>query len=307
MSKGPVVLAGLALLGALSAPLLADAKGKGRNKAKKGANANKARKGKRESAAPKAAAFGENLSAVAGKVGLTDEQQDRIRRLKQSRDQALAKHDSDWEPKVQKANARLSQLSGGGGRHAQGARRQLDGFVKGAAAARERLEASYEKKMFAVLTPEQRAKWNLPVLLKALTGEFSLLFLTRRQEERLRGFCEAQAKRLPVPLDPQKHAKLIESLKAQVYRTILTDKQRSEYAKIAAVRRKDRAGEGKKGKNKGRNKGRGKNRNKGRGGKNKSGKAKAGIVGGGPVIGKGAGRVIGQGGSGVIGKGAKRK
>jgi Spy/CpxP family protein refolding chaperone len=299
MSKGPVVLAGLALLGALSAPLLADAKGKGRDKAKKGANANKARKPKREGSAPKAAAFGEDLSAVARKVDLTDEQQDRIRRLKQSRDQALAKHDSTWEPKLQKANARLSQLTGGGGRQAQGARRQLEGFVEGAAAAREQIEASYEKKMFAVLTPEQRAKWNLPVLLDALTSEFSLLFLTSRQEERLRGFCEAQAKRLPVPLDPQKHAKLIESLKAQVYRTILTDKQRSEYAKIAAARRKDGAGEGKKGRNKGRNKGRGKNRNKGRGGKNNSGKAKAGIVGG--------GRAIGQGGSGVVGKGAKRK
>jgi hypothetical protein len=302
MRTGLSILAGLLVLNIAAAPLCAAKQAaKGKRAGKNAKNAAR-KKGDRKGAAANRPAFGENLGALAEKVGLSTEQNGRIRKVKESRDKALAKHDRTYGPRVQKAEERLGRLSGQGGRNrqAQGARRQLQGYVQSVSMGRRRLEASYEKKMFLVLTPEQRAKWNGPILLEAVMKEFSLLFLTASQEERLRNLVEAQAKRLALPLDPQKHEDVILAVKKMAYKSILTETQRREYAKLAAAQSRESKANGQKGGNRKGRGGRGKGKgNKGRG---KGGGGGGKIVGGGRVIGGGGGgRVIGRGGGGVIG------
>ncbi len=192
------------------------------------------------------AGFGDNLDQLNEKLDLSDEQKEKLGKLIETRDKALAKYDKVNEPKAQKIEGRLSQLKGKGAknRQVQNMRRQLEGYLKNIQMGRRRITDAGEKRMFALLTPEQRAKWNTPILQDELTKEFSLLFLDTKQEERLESLCKAQAKRLSVPLDPERHAKALDGLKLQVYRSILTKKQQFEYRKMkAATSKKDKARE----------------------------------------------------------------
>jgi len=169
--------------------------------------------------------------------------------------------------------------------------------------------------MFAVLTAEQRAQWNVPILLEEMTKEFELLFLTSDQEERIQNLCRTQARRIAVPLDPRKHARIIRAVKAMVYRNILTSEQRREYAKLAATKRSiadrkdaDRKGRGRRKANN--------RRKKGKQGGNRGGRVRAKPFGGqnaarknnAPAKGKGGGKGAAKGGKGNSGgKGGKKK
>jgi Spy/CpxP family protein refolding chaperone len=248
MKKGLSILAGLLALGIMTMPLssaegVAEAQDKG--KAKRDRKPVKRGEGEPFSQAP---AFGEDLEALATKVGLSDDQKTKLQKLKEARDAELAKYDKANEPRVQKAQERLNQLTGKGegdkAKQIQSMRKQLEGFLKGVEAGRERLASGHDRKMFAVLTPEQRVKWNGPILKDAMTKEFSLLFLDTKQEERLEAFCNTQAKRLNLPLDPDKHAKSLEGLHLQVYRTILNKKQQAEYLKMRSSTEKKGKDEG---------------------------------------------------------------
>jgi Spy/CpxP family protein refolding chaperone len=197
--------------------------------------------------------FGENLDQLKEKLDLSDEQKEKLGKLIETRDKALEKYDKVNEPKAQKIEGRLSQLQGKGAKNkqVQGMRRQLEGYLKNIQTGRQRITDACEKRMFALLTPEQRAKWNTPILQDELTKEFSLLFLDTKQEERLENLCKAQAKRLSVPLDPEKHAKALDGLKLQVYRSILNKKQQFEYRKMKATTT-SKKGKGREGVRKGR-------------------------------------------------------
>jgi Spy/CpxP family protein refolding chaperone len=231
MKKRLCILAGLAVLSIVAAPL--------HSAERKAVEPAPARvKPDKEDPFAGAAAFGENLEDLDAKVTLTEEQKTKLKKLMETRDKTLAKFDKAYESRVQKAEERLSALRSRGeknNRQVQNMRKQLEGFLKSVETKRSTLEGGYEKRMFALLKPEQRAKWNHPILQDALTKEFSLLFLDTKQEERLESLCKAQAKRLSVPLDPEKHAKSLEGLQMMVYRSILNKKQQLEYRKMKAA------------------------------------------------------------------------
>jgi len=282
VNRGLPVIVGLAVLMVIAPSLYPAEKGKRKVPGKQG---------KRDQKKPPArsAAFAEDLSSLDAKVSLTDEQKARLRKLKQLRDEALAKI------------------------HGSGASK--------ARQAREQLEAECEKEMFAVLTAEQRAKWNAPILREEMTKEFELLFLTGQQAERIQNLCQAQARRIAVPLDPRKHARIIRAVKAMVYRNILTSEQRREYARLAATKNNDADRKDAHRKPRGRGN-RNNRRRKAKQGPNKGGRARAKPPGGqkaarkgnasakGKGNGKGAkkGGKSGKGGSGAKGgKGTKKK
>jgi hypothetical protein len=276
MRRGLAVIVGLAVL-MLVAPSLYPAD-KGKRKAP-------GKQGQRDQKKPpsRGVAFAEDLDAVDAKVSLTDEQKARLRKLKELRDEALAK------------------IHGTSDSRARG--------------AREQIEAECEKEMFAVLTAEQRAKWNAPILLKEMTKEFELLFLTSDQQERIGNLCQAQAGRIAVPLDPKRHAKAIQAVMAMVYRNILTSEQRREYARFAATKKNNADREDARRKGRGHAKGNNRRRNWNQGG-NKGRKVRAKPSGGqnaarkgkASAKGKGDGKGAGKGGKGDGGgKGGKKK
>jgi Spy/CpxP family protein refolding chaperone len=194
------------------------------------------------------ATFGDDLDALKGQLSLSDEQMDKLGKIKAERDKTLARWDQVNQPKIERAETRLSQLAGKDKRDRRvgNARKQLEAGLKSLRAGRTRIEAGYERRMFAVLTPEQRGTWNGPLLTEEMTKEFSLVFLEGAQEEKIATLCNAQAKRLAVPVHPEQQANLLRSLKAQVYRSVLNSKQKAEYAKMKraeAARKSSKGGE----------------------------------------------------------------
>jgi len=195
------------------------------------------------------AVFGEDLDGLAAQLELTDEQKEKLQKIKDSRDKAMERFEKANGKKVTIAEGKLQQLGNVDkrDRRAGDMRRQLEGFLQGVKASRDKLSDGYGRRMFALLTPEQKAKWNGPILTEELTKEFSLLFLEGKQQERLQKLCDAQAKRLSIPLNPEKHAKALDGLKLTVYRSILNRKQQAEYRQLKAPKGKERATRGKKG------------------------------------------------------------
>lgn len=242
------VLAGLAIVGALALPaaLAQEAKAveavevrpaKPRGEAKE-------RRGKADDPFGKGAAggagatFGEDLDALTTQLALTEDQKKKIEALKTSRDKALERWDKVNQPKLEAAQSRLERLPAGERRDPRVAdmRRRLQAGIRSLQASRAKLAGGYERRMFAVLKPEQKAKWNAPILKEEMTKRFSLLFLEAKQTERLETLCSAQGRRLAVPLnvESEAHAKLIQSVEVQVFRSILNSKQKIEYRKLKA-------------------------------------------------------------------------
>ncbi len=243
MKKGLSVLAALAVLIAVTLPPCLGAEEVKVRPAGGEKGPRKRRPGKEESPFGKSAAFGDDLSQLDSLVTLTEEQKKKLQEVKEKRDKAMEKFDQVSEKRIGRAEQALGKLRGRKDREANNLRKQAEGFLKSVRAGRARLATGYEKKMFAVLTPEQRAKWNTPILTGEMTNEFSLLFLEGRQEERLQALCKAQAKRLSIPLDPEKHAEALLPIKRLVFRSVLTKKQQAEYVKLKAPASK--GGEGK--------------------------------------------------------------
>jgi len=243
MKKGLSVLAAFAALIAVALPPCLGAeevkvRPEGGEKGPK-----KRRPRKEESPFGKSAAFGDDLAQLDSQLTLTEEQKKKLQEIKEKRDKALEKYDQVSQKRVSTVERNLEKVRGRKDREANNLRKQAEGFLKSVRVGRTRLATGYDKKMFAVLTPEQRAKWNTPILTQEITNEFSLLFLEGKQEEKLQALCKAQAKRLSIPLDPEKHAEALLPIKRLVFRNVLTKKQQAEYLKLKAPASKD--GEGK--------------------------------------------------------------
>ena len=237
MRKGLYILAGLAVAAALAVPVFAgDNEEGGEVKVKPVKGKEKAPKGKDDpfggggAAAP---AFGEDLEQLNSTVTLTDDQKTRLGKIKEARAKALEKHDKTAEKTKTLIEGRLEKLKGKDTNdpQIQMARKRLERQLAGLDNERNAVAEGYEKRMFVVLTPEQRAKWNTPILKDEMMKEFSLVFLEDTQGEKIQALCETFAKRLNAPVDPVKNAKALEPLKSQVFRTVLNKKQQADYKK----------------------------------------------------------------------------
>jgi hypothetical protein len=222
------ILAGLAIAGLAFSPLYA-AEGKAPAKeVKKPAPAHKG------DSLAKGAGFADNLDELATAVGLSEEQKTKLRAMKETCAKDLDKYDKANEAKLGTVQTRLDKLAGEKGDKADRDRKELKAFQDNAKAGREALQAANEKKMFGMLNPQQRAKWNTPILQNEINKEFSMTFLDARQEERITSFCANQAKSLTQPLDAEKLGKSLDAMKVQVFNTILTPKQQVDYRKSKA-------------------------------------------------------------------------
>ena len=216
----------------------------GNKENKPGEKGDKPREKKKKDVLGESPAFGDDLEKLDSLVGLKDDQKEKLQALKDKRDKALEKFDAANARKITKLEAALGKTQGRRDQETANLRRQVEGMLKSIETNRSRIEDGINRRMFSLLTPEQRAKWNLPILSDELTKEFSLMFLEGKQEEKLQALCKSQAKRLNIPLDPEKHAKALNGLKMQVYRSVLNKKQQVEYRKSKAPAKTERNREG---------------------------------------------------------------
>lgn len=236
------ILASLAIAGLAFTPLhAADAKVAAKEAVKKPAPV-AAHKG---DPLAKEASFADDLDALSTAVTLSEEQKKKLQFMKDACAKELAKYDKDNESRVTSAQGKLDKVASEKGDRADQARKEIKAYLDSIKMGRDAIIAASDKKMFAALTPEQRGKWNTPILKNEMIKEFSLVFLEPKQEERIGSFCAQQAKSLAQPLDVEKAAKSLDGLKGQVYKTILTPKQQAEYRKIktpAPLDKKEGAG-----------------------------------------------------------------
>jgi hypothetical protein len=221
------ILAGLAIAGLAFSPLYA-AEGHGDKEVKKVAPANKA------DPLAKGGGFAGNLDELATTVGLSDEQKTKLQAMKDSCAKELDKYDKANEARLTTAQGRLDKLASEKGDKADRERKEIKAFQDSVKAGREAVQAANDKKLFALLTPAQRAKWNTPILKNEVDKEFSMTFLDAKQEDRIASACAGQAKSLAQPLDAEKLGKSLDGLKLQVFNTILTPKQQADYRKSKA-------------------------------------------------------------------------
>jgi len=178
--------------------------------------------------------FGDDIDRIDATCELTETQKKRFELAKTQREKELQKYDVDMAPKLAKIEDRLMKLDAKS-KDAQvvEARKQLEAFKEQIVAGRERLVQTHVGRMFALLTADQKAKWNAPVLTEEMIKEFSVLMLEPRQTDRITTYCAQQARVLTMPVDPARpEDKLLTPVKLQIYKTILTPAQQAEYRKL---------------------------------------------------------------------------
>jgi len=257
MSRNTWLVVGIALLIALGSPMTGEAKKKTRDRqsAKKTAENKlkekdrrkteqaqkefeKWRQEGREIELPENVGSMTDVMAELGeKVGLTEQQKKKIGEMRAVRDKALERWDKANRKNFDAVKAQLDKLSAGKGTRTCKA---IVGRLNAMRKAHASIATGYERKMFEVLTAEQRAKWNAPILSKLLMQEFSSLELSEAQTAKIDSACNARAKRCSFPLGGNTSAQTAASLKKYVYSSILTAKQRKEYA---ATKKQEKAGD----------------------------------------------------------------
>lgn len=232
MKRAICLLATLALVAALTTPGLAAKKRPKEGRPSK-------TKPEKEPLAPleapeKLSSFTDDTEKLQSQLGLSEAQVTKLQEMRKKRDDALAKLDEANQKRIDRARARIERLRKPSER--QRAERDLPRYVKMLERSRATLATGHEKRMFATLKAEQKAKWNAPILQAEVEKEFEALGLTDAQKEQLAALCEAQAKRLTVPVSPKTHPATIKLLANQVNLRVLTPEQKKEYAKMRAAK-----------------------------------------------------------------------
>ena len=175
----------------------------------------------------KAESLTDDMEKLDQQVTLTEQQKKKIPEMRTARDKALESWDKVNRKKFDDMRVRLEKLSAGKGTRAC---KSIVGLMSAMCRTRASMAASHERKLFAVLTAEQRAKWNAPILLEILREEFSSLELSKGQTAKIESSSNAEAKRCRFPLGANVSTQITGPIKKYVYTRILTAKQRKEYA-----------------------------------------------------------------------------
>jgi len=179
----------------------------------------------------------DDMDKLDEKVGLTEQQKKKITEMRTARDKVLERWNKANRKRFDTIKAHLDKLKPVKGNKTCKA---IVGRLNALRKAHAGIAAGYERKLFAVLTPEQRTKWNAPILCELLKEEFSAMELTEVQTAKITAACNARAKRSTLPMAEGRSKQITESMKKYVYTSVLTAKQRKAYA---AMKRSQKAAE----------------------------------------------------------------
>jgi len=180
----------------------------------------------------------DDMEKLDQQVTLTDQQKTKIPEMRKIRDKILANWDKVNRKKFDAMQAGLEKLKS---RRDMRACKAIVTRIRSMSRSRAIIVSSNERKFFGVLTPEQRGKWNTPIVSQVILDEFQSLELSKEQIAKIETAVSAQAKRLAVPLGSgAPPTQVTGPIKKYVYTRILTAKQRKQYA---AAKRQAKAGE----------------------------------------------------------------
>ena len=173
----------------------------------------------------KVTSFTDDVKKLDTQLALTDEQKAGIQTARGDRDNELTQWDERNEKAVAAAHDKVTKASGKAGplKHAQD---DLAALMAG----RDRIVSNYEKKMFDLLTPEQRAKYNAPLLSAEVQREFKDLKLTADQIDQITTMCQDPASKMTEPMSPKKPPASVKVLVGEAINTVLTPEQRKAYS-----------------------------------------------------------------------------
>ncbi len=170
----------------------------------------------------------DDMETLDQKVTLTEQQKKKIPEMRALRDKILANWDKINQKKFDAMKARLEKLTT---RREMRLCKTIVTQLQSMSRTRAAIVTSNERKFFGTLTPEQRGKWNAPIVSQVLLDEFSSLELSKEQIAKIESAAGAQAKRLAVPLGSgAPPTQVTAPIKKYVYTRILTAKQRKQYA-----------------------------------------------------------------------------
>jgi len=178
--------------------------------------------------APKAAkvkSFTDNQAKMKA-LALSEEQQAQLKEAIEARDAALEKWGQINERSLAAARERVAKAKG---KSVTGARKRLDALTKNVNLGRDRIAAQHERKMFAILTAEQRGQWNGPVLAADVNKEFSSVKLDAEQKQKILALCQERGQRITEPASAGKNTGIVKAITSQVYSRVLTPEQRKTY------------------------------------------------------------------------------
>lgn len=186
----------------------------------------------------KAESLTDDMDKLDQQVTLTDQQKKKISLMVAARDKTLAGWDKINRRKFDAMKVKFEKYSTPRDMRAC---KTIVTQMQSLSRARAIIATSNERKLFAVLTPDQRGKWNTPILSKLIMDEFASLELSKEQTAKIETAIAAQGRRLTVPLGSDPPPTLAaETVKKHIYTRILTAKQRKEYA---AAKRKQKPGQ----------------------------------------------------------------
>ena len=179
----------------------------------------------------------DDMASLDQQVTLAETQKKRIAQMRTIRDKTLTSWDKVNRKKFDAMKARLDKFSTPRDlRACKTVVTQMQSMSK----TRAGIVISNERKIFGILTAEQKGKWNTPILSKILLDEFASIELSKEQTGKIESAVSAQGKRLSVPLGSgPPPVQVTEPIKKYVYTRILTAKQRKEYV---ASKRQEKVG-----------------------------------------------------------------
>lgn len=170
--------------------------------------------------------FTDDIKKLDALLTLIDEQKAGFQAAREERDKELAAWDERSEKQIATLRDRVNKAAGKGA----GAQKRAQGELDALLAGRDRIVAATEKKMFELLTAEQRTKYNTPILAGEVQVEFKDLQLTADQVDQITVMCVEPAGKSPEPLVPKKPPAIVKVLIGQTITTILTPEQRKKYS-----------------------------------------------------------------------------
>jgi Spy/CpxP family protein refolding chaperone len=171
------------------------------------------------------AMFGSDLTRISQQLGLTEEQKKKMESLGAERDAALAGWDRANQKRIAAIQAAIGKVTGkSSARKRAVLERQLGTLQSG----RVRLAATHERRLFGVLTREQRGKWNGPILAGSVLKDLERLGLDETQKQKVHALCRARGEGISAPVDPKRHDLTFKAVKQQTITTVLTPAQRKQ-------------------------------------------------------------------------------
>lgn len=178
---------------------------------------------------PKVVSFTDDAKKLKAVVAPTEEQTKSFEEIKAERDKKLAEWDKASERTIESIKERMAGVTG---KNAAATRKNLKATLDRTYASRQAIADVYERKMFALLTEEQRAKLNGQTLSDLVMKDLKRLKLEKDQQAKLLELCQRQGKLVALPVTQDSHPQVVKSIENQAYASIFTPEQRASYNKM---------------------------------------------------------------------------